>query len=167
MGKLALIAIVAGAVVLAGCSKKTLPPSAGALAPGVDASMPNDSSRLQADLAAAAGSDRVLFDLDSHLLTATARSILTGQAEWLRRHPGVTFTIEGHCDERGTRDYNLALGQRRANSAADYLIGLAIAPERIRTISYGKERPEALGSDADSYVRNRRAVSIVIDGRGG
>ena len=167
-----VIALVAS-LGLAGCAtKKKLPPppvgSAGETGSGFgDSGEYNDGSEaaapaLQRDLAASAGSDRVLFALDSYGLSAAARQTLLRQVAWLRQHPEVGFTIEGHCDERGTREYNLALGERRAKSAADFLIAQGIAPNRIRTISYGKERPEALGSDEGSYAENRRAVSIVI-----
>ena len=74
----------------------------------------------------------------------------------------MTFTVEGHCDERGTRDYNLALGERRANAAKNYLASLGVSPTRMTTVSYGKERPDALGSNASAWAQNRRAVSVVI-----
>ena len=91
-----------------------------------------------------------------------ARAILDSQAQWLNAHPNARITIEGHCDERGTREYNLALGDRRANAAKNYLAARGISPTRITTISYGKERPIALGSDEGSWAQNRRAVTIVI-----
>lgn len=161
------------AVTLSGCvSKRTLPPAPigtagdttagaegeGGFADGTDAA----SKMLQRDLSIAAGSDRVLFALDAHTLSATAQQTLARQVAWLRQHPEVSFTIEGHCDERGTREYNLALGDRRAKAAADYIVAQGISIARIRTISYGKERPEALGSDEESYGQNRRAISIVV-----
>jgi len=158
-----------GAVALAGCARKQLPPppptegySAPAAAPSTAEGSERATSALQADLAAAAGSDRVLFEVDSSDLSESAKQILMRQAVWLRGHASIAFTIEGHCDERGTREYNLALGDRRAKAAASFLILQGIAPERLRTISYGKERPEALGSDEAAYSQNRRAVSIVV-----
>jgi peptidoglycan-associated lipoprotein len=105
--------------------------------------------------------DRVFFATDVSDLDAAARATLDSQARWLTQYPNVHVTIEGHCDERGTREYNLALGDRRANSAKNYLISLGINPARITTISYGKERPEALGSDEESWAKNRRAVTVV------
>ena len=98
----------------------------------------------------------------SDLIDPEARAILDSQAQWLNAHPNTRITIEGHCDERGTREYNLALGDRRANAAKNYLAARGISPSRITTISYGKERPIALGSDEASWAQNRRAVTIVI-----
>lgn len=107
-------------------------------------------------------SNTVLFGLDQYDIDPTARAILDAQATWLQQHPNVRITIEGHCDERGTREYNLALGDRRANAAKNYLAARGIDPARMTTISYGKERPAALGSDDDSWAQNRRAVTIVL-----
>lgn len=116
----------------------------------------------QADFVAKVSSDRVLFDLDQYDLDDQDRSILQSQAQWLQQYPNVRATIEGHADERGTREYNLALGERRANAAKNYLASLGIAATRITTISYGKERPEALGSDEQSWAQNRRAVTVTV-----
>ena len=107
--------------------------------------------------------DTVLFALDQSDLDGQARAILDAQAQWLARNPQVNVTVEGHTDERGTREYNLALGDRRANSAKNYLVTRGIQPGRITTISYGKERPIALGSDEASWARNRRAVTVTIN----
>ena len=107
-------------------------------------------------------SDTVNFALDSYDIDPQARTILDTQATWLQRYPNVRVTIEGHCDERGTREYNLALGDRRANAAKNYLASRGVPASRINVISYGKERPLALGSDDDSYSQNRRAVTVVI-----
>ena len=87
---------------------------------------------------------------------------MQSQAAWLARYPDKRITVEGHADERGTRDYNLALGERRANAAKTYLIGLGVGAERIQTVSLGKERPVALGSDEASWARNRRAVTVTV-----
>lgn len=116
----------------------------------------------QADFVARVISDRVYFDTDRYDVDGEDQRILSSQAEWLRRYPEKRVTIEGHCDERGTRDYNIALGARRANSAKNYLASLGIDPRRISTVSYGKERPEATGSDEGSWARNRRAVTITV-----
>jgi len=105
--------------------------------------------------------DRVFFALNKSNLSATARSTLEKQAAWLKKYGGVRVTIEGHADERGTREYNLALGERRANSAKDFLIALGVSPNRVKTISYGKERPVALGHDEKSWSQNRRGVTTV------
>ena len=114
----------------------------------------------QQDLAASAG-DRVFFAFDRADISPEAREILSRQADWLRRYPNVTVTIEGHCDERGTREYNLALGERRAQAAKNVLVASGIPASRISTISYGKERPAVVGSSEESYAQNRRAVTVV------
>jgi peptidoglycan-associated lipoprotein len=115
------------------------------------------------DFVASVASDRVYFDTDRFDIDAEDQATLQSQAQWLQRYPNTRVTIEGHCDERGTREYNLALGERRANAAKNYLASIGISPARISTISYGKERPDALGSDEASWARNRRAVSITIN----
>jgi peptidoglycan-associated lipoprotein len=103
----------------------------------------------------------VFFDYDKFNLKAPARETLERQAVWMKKYPAVTVTIEGHCDERGTREYNLALGDRRAQSAKDYLVSLGIDPNRVATISYGKERPEDPGHNDAAWSQNRRGVTIV------
>lgn len=114
----------------------------------------------QDDLAVNVG-DRVFFGYDSYNLTPEGISQLELQAQWLRQYPSVNILVEGHADERGTREYNLALGDRRANAAKNYLVSLGVDPRRIQTISYGKERPEMLGSSSESWAKNRRAVTVV------
>ena len=114
----------------------------------------------QQDLEASAG-DRVFFAFDRSDITPEARETLARQAEWLRRYPNVSATIEGHCDERGTREYNLALGERRAQAVKNVLVALGIPASRISTISYGKERPAVVGSSEEAYAQNRRAVTTV------
>jgi peptidoglycan-associated lipoprotein len=114
----------------------------------------------QQDLEASAG-DRVFFAFDRSDITPEAQEILARQADWLRRYPNVTVTIEGHCDERGTREYNLALGERRAQAVKNFLVASGIPASRISTISYGKERPAVVGSSEDAYAQNRRAVTTV------
>ena len=105
--------------------------------------------------------DRVLFGFDRYDLSPEARTIIENQVIWLKRYSGVSITIEGHADERGTREYNLALGERRANSVRDYMIALGIDSSRLRTISYGKERPVDPASTEEAWARNRRAVTVV------
>jgi peptidoglycan-associated lipoprotein len=105
--------------------------------------------------------DRVFFNYDSAVLTPEGRRTLERQAEWLRLFPELNITIEGHCDERGTREYNLALGERRATAARDYLIAFGMNSSRLRTTSYGKERPYALGHNEESWSLNRRSVTVV------
>jgi peptidoglycan-associated lipoprotein len=108
--------------------------------------------------------DRVFFGFDDIGLSDRARETLQRQATWLRTYPGIRVVIEGHTDERGTREYNLALGERRANSVLNYLVALGIDASRLETISYGKERPVALGSNETAWALNRRAVTVVIGG---
>ncbi len=114
----------------------------------------------QQDLVVNVG-DRVFFGYDRYDLTPEAQSTLELQAEWMKRYPSVTVTVEGHCDERGTREYNLALGERRANAVKSYLVALGVDPMRVNTISFGKERPAVLGSNAAAWSQNRRGVSLV------
>ncbi|MBN9515904.1 MAG: peptidoglycan-associated lipoprotein Pal [Alphaproteobacteria bacterium] len=105
--------------------------------------------------------DRVFFDTDMSTINDEGRQTLNRQAEWLKKYSNYQVTIEGHCDERGTREYNLALGERRANSARQYLIAQGVPAARLKTISYGKERPDPVGSDEAAWARNRRAVSAL------
>jgi peptidoglycan-associated lipoprotein len=114
----------------------------------------------QEDLEVSVG-DRVLFDYDSVILSPTATEILDRQAAWLKQFPDVVVTVEGHADERGTREYNLALGDRRATAVKNYLVALDISPQRVLTISYGEERPENPGHDDAAWAQNRRAVTQV------
>jgi|AMFO01.1.fsa_nt_gi peptidoglycan-associated lipoprotein len=103
----------------------------------------------------------VFFDTNSYDLKPEARDILAADAAWLQRHPTVKILVEGHCDERNTREYNLALGQRRADAVRDYLVFLGVSADRIRTISYGEERPFALGHDESAWRLNRRAHFVI------
>ena len=105
--------------------------------------------------------DRVFFGYDSSVLTSEGQATLDRQAAWLQKNGSVNVAIEGHCDERGTREYNIALGERRATAAKNYLVSLGVDSSRLRTISYGKERPAVLGSDDSSYAQNRRGVTVV------
>ena len=114
----------------------------------------------QQDLEASAG-DRVFFAFDRSDITPEAQQTLTRQADWLRRYPNVTVTIAGHCDERGTREYNLALGERRAQAAKNVLVALGIPASRISTISYGKERPIVVGSNEEAWAQNRVAITTI------
>ncbi len=110
--------------------------------------------------------DTVLFPIDQSSLTPEARATLAGQAQWLNANPGFTSVIEGHADEQGTRQYNLALGARRANSVQEYLISQGVGAGRLQTVSYGKERPLEICSDEACYAKNRRAVTVVTPGVG-
>ena len=124
-------------------------PSAGGPAPGS-----------QEDLLLNVG-DRVFFAFDRSDLNADSRATLEKLAAWMTTYQNVTITIEGHCDERGTREYNLALGERRSDAARDYLVALGVDGGRVTTISYGKERPAVLGSNEDAWAQNRRDVFVV------
>lgn len=117
---------------------------------------------LQADLVAGAGTDSVYFDTDQSGLDETDRQVLASHAQWLMAHPNVRASIEGHADERGTREYNLALGERRAQAALDYLVASGVPASRLLIISWGKERPVALGSTESAWSQNRRAVTVIV-----
>ena len=105
--------------------------------------------------------DRVYFDYDSSELTPDNQELLQEQVAWLKQYSDVSVIIEGHCDERGTREYNLALGEKRAQSVKNYIISLGISSDRISTISYGKERPAVVGSNNGAWAQNRRSVTVV------
>jgi peptidoglycan-associated lipoprotein len=120
--------------------------------PGV---RPGSAEEFQAEVG-----DRVFFGFDRYDLTPEARDVLERQSEWLKRFPNVTVTVAGHSDERGTREYNLALGERRANSVKNYLVALGIEPNRIRTVSYGKEQPFDPRSAEEAWAKNRRGVTV-------
>jgi len=142
------------------CSKKapeTLDPGPGT---GLDPNAVVPGS--QQDFIANVASDRIFFGFDQYNVDAEDMATLQSQAQWLQRNPAVRVTIEGHADERGTRDYNIALGERRANAAKNYLASLGIDPSRMNVISYGKERPAELGSNEEAWAKNRRAVTVVI-----
>ena len=118
------------------------------------------AKQTQADKLIAVG-DRVLFDYDSSELSSEAKLTLDKQSRFLRVNSDLTFTIEGHCDERGTREYNLALGEKRATAVRDYLVIEGISSDRIRVISYGKEKPAVVGSNDMAWSKNRRAVTTI------
>ncbi|MCW3846230.1 peptidoglycan-associated lipoprotein Pal [Sphingomonas sp. LB-2] len=165
-----LTSVVLGVALIAtaGCTKKrpetVLPPGDGPTSTtGDTGSGDADTSPLNEQFKREVTSDTIHFAFDQYDIDPEARSILDSQARWLIAHPNTRITIEGHCDERGTREYNLALGDRRANAAKNYLAARGVSPARITTISYGKERPVALGSDERSWALNRRAVTIVIN----
>lgn len=153
-------------VALGACAKKppaVLPPASADVAPAAAAATPaGPVPGSQEDFVAAVTSDRIFFDTDSSDVDATDQATLQSQAAWLAKYPDKRITIEGHCDERGTREYNLALGERRANATKNALVALGVNAARITTISYGKERPEALGSDEAAWAKNRRAVTVTV-----
>ncbi len=149
-------ALLAGALAISACAKN------GMEAQGNAAATPGS----QQDFVVNVG-DRVFFDTDSSELTPQSRATLDKQAQWLNNYTQYSeFTIEGHADERGTREYNLALGARRAQAARDYLISRGVAANRMHTISYGKERPVALCDDISCWSQNRRAVTVLSNEAG-
>src|SRR5712691_6314050 len=145
-------ALVAG-LALAACASNPNPEAVGG---GVGAATPGS----QQDFVVNVG-DRVFFETDSSELTPQARGTLDKQAQWLGLYNRYAFTIEGHADERGTREYNIALGARRAQAVRDYLTSRGVDPSRMRTISYGKERPVAVCDDISCWSQNRRAVTVI------
>jgi peptidoglycan-associated lipoprotein len=151
-GRAQFAVLLIGALALAGCASKQVEEAAGvagAAAPGSPQ-----------DFVVNVG-DRVFFETDSTELTPQGRSTLEKQAQWLQLYNRYAFTIEGHADERGTREYNIALGARRAQTARDYLAARGVAASRMRTISYGKERPVAVCDDISCWSQNRRAVTVL------
>jgi peptidoglycan-associated lipoprotein len=159
-----ILSLAAALALLAACetAPETTANTGGAGAAGTGAATTTTGIRpgSQQDLDANVGS-RVYFATDKSDITPEARRTLERQAEWLKRYPNVTVTIEGHCDERGTREYNLALGERRASAVKNVLAALGIPANRVSTISYGKERPAVVGSNEQAWAQNRRGVTIV------
>jgi peptidoglycan-associated lipoprotein len=145
-------AVIFGALVIAGCAKHDADPTAAMASAAVPGS--------QQDFVVNVG-DRVFFDTDSTDLSQQARATLDKQAEWLNHYSQYAFTIEGHADERGTREYNIALGARRAQNVRDYMVSRGVSAQRMRTISYGKERPVAVCDDISCWSQNRRAVTVL------
>lgn len=164
-GALKTAAIAAAALLMAACSSTPEESTVQTTTQPAVSAPAGPTPGTQQDLVVNVG-DRVFFDTDQSALRADARATLQRQAAWLNQYPDVRVTLEGHADERGTREYNLALGARRANSAKDYLVSLGVAPQRIQTISFGKERPVALCSNESCWSQNRRAVTVVTQGAG-
>ena len=163
----AAVLLISGAA----CASKPKPGANDGMGPG---SSPGSNSGVdQSGLPPTPGSeqdfvvnvgDRVYFDLDQYVIRQDARAILDGQARWLNQYRSVTVRIEGNADERGTREYNFALGGRRAESVRDYLVSRGINPSRIETISYGKERPIDPGSNEEAWARNRNSHTAITGG---
>ncbi len=154
---LRLAAALTAALAIAACSKTPDPNAAGGLgAGGAGAAVPGS----QQDFVVNVG-DRVFFETDSTDLTSQAQATLDKQSRWLAQYPRYTITMEGHADERGTREYNFALGSKRAEVAKNYLVARGVPGSRIRTISYGKERPVAVCNDISCWSQNRRAVTVL------
>lgn len=161
MGELQFAAVLGAALAMTACAKApTEDPNALASYAGTGAATPGSPQ----DFAVNVG-DRVFFDSDSSELTQTAQATLDKQARWLQQYARSNFTIEGHADERGTREYNFALGARRAEATKNYLVARGIPVARIRTTSYGKERPVAVCNDISCWSQNRRAVTVLAVGQ--
>ncbi|QQA41661.1 peptidoglycan-associated lipoprotein Pal [Pelagovum pacificum] len=165
MKHVTIAALLIAAIAISGCSRRDRMNDT-ALNPPPTASMPSDSASdpNSPQYFSQTIGDRVLFEVDQHTLTAQGRTILDGQADWLMRNGDYTAVIEGHADEQGTREYNLALGSRRANSVREYLVSKGIASGRLQTVTYGKERPLAVCSQESCYAQNRRAVTVIAAG---
>jgi peptidoglycan-associated lipoprotein len=168
-----ILSLLAVIVLVAGCS--STPKDTGTLstesnlpvteAPSAEAQPAVDAAQgaapgTQQDLVVNVG-DRVFFGYDKYDLTTDARATIEKQVLWLKKYPHINISVEGHCDERGTREYNLALGEKRAMTVKNYMIALGVESGRIQTISYGKERPAVAGSDETAWAQNRRGVVVV------
>jgi peptidoglycan-associated lipoprotein len=147
--------LIASAMLVAACANNPNDPNGGANS----ASTPGSAQDFVVNVG-----DRVFFESDSSELSTQARATLEKQATWLNQYNRYSFTIEGHADERGTREYNIALGARRAQATRDYLISRGVSGQRMRTISYGKERPVAVCNDISCWSQNRRAVTVLNAG---
>jgi len=151
----AIVALVMG-LAIAGCASKKTPNSASDLGLGAGAATPGSSQDFTVNVG-----DRIFFDTDSSSIRADAQATLSKQAQWLNKYGNYGITVEGHADERGTREYNLALGARRAAATRDFLVARGVSRNRMKTISYGKERPVAVCDDISCWSQNRRAVTVL------
>ena len=159
------------ALTVAGCGRKVPPATTVPPATEVPADVNGAASgdveltelpAMQADLVAKAGSDTVYFGTDQYQLDPQSKTTLAAQAKWMLANPRVRASIEGHADERGTREYNMALGERRANATRDYLVSQGVPTARLLVTTWGKEHPVASGSDESAWAQNRRAVTVVV-----
>ncbi len=158
--KTKLFGALAIAALLAGCNSPPPATTGAATGTGALAQTSAVAPGSQEDLVANVG-DRVMFATDRSTLSSDAQGVLQRQSAWLAKYPQDAVQIAGNCDERGTEEYNIALGQRRANAARDYLVAQGVAGARITTISYGKDRPTATGSDESAWAQNRNAITSV------
>jgi len=158
--KTTALALVSALFLLAACD------SAGTDANGANGSgggsVPASGPGSQADLSTNIG-DRVFFAYNSDVLSSEGQATLQRQAGWLKQYGNVRIVVEGHCDERGTREYNIALGERRATATKNFLVSLGVAADRVSTISYGKERPAVVGNDESAWSQNRRGVTVIAN----
>ncbi len=168
--KFKFVAAIAMALAIGACSSNNDQSASGGTPQAADRTDRQQVSTAQPGPSYAPGSqeelnatigDRVFFGFDRYDLTQEARATVGFWADWMKTHQNVSLMIEGHADERGTREYNLALGARRANAVRDYLTALGVSASRVRTVSYGKERPAVLGSNEQAWAQNRRAVAVV------
>ena len=157
--RIKILGLMAAMTVLAACD--STPPASNVGTGASTATTPTAAALSLADELKTQVGDRVLFAFDKSDISPEAKAILTRQAAFMAKYPSATFTIEGHCDKRGTREYNLALGESRATSAKNGLVALGVAGGRLQTISYGKERPAVVGDNDAAYAQNRRAVTVV------
>ena len=170
MNTIAIAVTLASALALSACKKEapeTLPPGPGEIATPTPTGPVTPQGPIPGTQQHFAqmmqGRDTIYFDTDKFDIDSEDQAALRQQAQYLQQYPSVRATVEGPADERGTRDYNLALGERRANAAKNYLVSLGVASDRVTTVSYGKERPVALGSNEQAWARNRRAVTVVLN----
>lgn len=155
-----LLGACAALAMLAACANNPAPTAGAATGSGATAATSGAVPGSEEDLVANVG-DRVFFAFDRSSLSSDAQSTLDRQAGWLGRYQQVNVQVAGNCDDRGTEEYNLALGQRRANAARDYLVARGVAASRITTISYGKDRPVAMGDNEQAWAQNRNAITSV------
>jgi peptidoglycan-associated lipoprotein len=151
---------IAAVALLAACSHPAPAPSTGAVQTSTGTTAPGIVPGSQEDLVANVG-DRVFFELNQSSLTDEGQATMNKQAAWLAKYPSVTVQVAGNCDDRGTEEYNLALGNRRAKAARDFLVAKGVSASRISTISYGKDRPTALGDNEQAWAQNRNAITSV------
>lgn len=152
-----IVAVLSAALLVSACARNpNSEPGGLGIGVGAGAATPGSPQDFVVNVG-----DRVFFETDSTDLTTQSRATLDRQAQWISQYPRYTFTIEGHADERGTREYNIALGARRATMVRDYLVSRGIGANRMRTISYGKERPVAVCDDISCWSQNRRAVTVI------
>ena len=157
--------LLVGALALTACDKNSRFGKDGALdAAGANGALGSVSDPTSPAYFSQVVGDRVLFEVDQHTRTPAAQGVIAQQAAWLMQNPEYSAVIEGHADEQGTREYNLALGARRASAVQAYLIDQGVSPARLKTVSYGKERPLAICSDEACYSQNRRAVTVLSAG---
>ena len=163
--KIKYLGAIAAMSLLAACAKTPPAQTSGTGGSGFNSNSANNGpiGGSQEDLVANVG-DRVFYELNSSTLTDAGQATLSKQADWLAKYPNVSVQVAGNCDDRGTEEFNLALGQRRANAAKDFLTAKGVSSSRVTTISYGKDRPTALGDDEQSWSQNRNAITSVKSG---